>query len=82
MNLFILGSCSPDNPPIHCLINPCDHQTCYNYPDAQCVLDNCGQCQAKFIINGTDNTDQCSMFHQCYSLKHVWLLCILPLYSQ
>ena len=60
--LLILGSCPPDKPPIYCLINPCDHQNCSNFPDAQCVLDNCGQCQGKFIINETDVTDQCRKF--------------------
>ena len=59
---FILGSCPPDNPPIYCPNNPCDHQTCSNFPDAQCVLNNCGQCQGKFIVNETDVTDQCSKF--------------------
>ena len=59
---FILGSCPPNNPPIYCPNNPCDHQTCSNFLDAQCVLDNCGQCQGKFIFNGTDVTDQCSKF--------------------
>ena len=60
--LFILGSCPPDNPPIYCPYNPCDHQNCSNFPDVQCVLDNCGQCQGKFIVNETDVTDQCSKF--------------------
>ena len=57
-----LGSCPPDNPPIYCFINPCDHQKCPNFPDAGCVLDNCGQCRGKFIVNETDVTDQCSKF--------------------
>ena len=60
--LFIIGSCPPNKPPIRCPYNPCDHQICSNFPDAQCVLDNCGQCQAKFIINETNMTDQCSKF--------------------
>ena len=59
---LILGSCPPDNPPIYCPNNPCDHQACSNFPDAQCVLDNCGKCQGKFIVNETDVTDQCSKF--------------------
>ena len=60
--LFIIGSCPPDKPPIHCPYNPCDNQTCSSYPDAQCVLDNCGQCQGKFMINEIDMTDLCSKF--------------------
>ena len=60
--LIITGSCPPDNPPISCLNIPCDYQHCPNFPGAQCVLDNCGQCQRKFILNGTDVTDQCSKF--------------------
>ena len=57
--LGLTGSCPPDKPPIYCATNPCDHQTCSNIPNAQCVLDNCGQCRAKFINNGTDVTTQC-----------------------
>ena len=60
--LFILGSCPSDKPPIYCPNNPCIYQTCSNFPDAQCVLDNCGQCQVKFISNETDVTDQCSKY--------------------
>ena len=60
--LIILGSCPTDKPPIYCPNNPCDNLTCFNYPDAQCILDYCGQCQVKFIINETDVTDQCSEF--------------------
>ena len=60
--LILLGSCPPKKPPIYCPNNPCDHQTCSNFPDAECVLDNCGQCRGKFIIGETDLTDQCSKF--------------------
>ena len=60
--LILLGSCPPNKPPIYCPNNPCDHQTCSNFPDAECVLDNCGQCRGKFIIGETDLTDQCSKF--------------------
>ena len=58
--LILLGSCPPDKPPIYCPNNSCDYQTCSNFPDAKCVLDNCGQCKRKFIIDETVLTDQCS----------------------
>ena len=41
----------------------CNLQSCSNFPNAQCVIDNCGQCKATFIENGTDVTDQCSKFY-------------------
>ena len=60
---FILGSLPrAGDPSIYCPNNPCDHQTCSNIPNAQCVqvLDKFRQCQIKFIINEIDVTDQCS----------------------
>ena len=41
----------------------CNYQICSNFLNAQCVIDNCGQCKATFIENGTDVTDQCSKFY-------------------
>ena len=50
-------------PPIICHINPCDHQICPQYPKAQYIVDRCGQCKTKFIVNQDDVTDQCSMLN-------------------
>ena len=66
----LIGSCPPNKPPIYCVINPCEHQNCSNIPNAQCVLDNCGRCKAKFINNGTDVTTQCCKC--CMICKKAW----------
>lgn len=52
-------SCSPGIEPVSCTRNPCDHQTCPQYPDAECVPDRCGHCQAKFYVEDREVTDEC-----------------------
>ena len=38
-NVFILiVTCPANKPPIICPINPCDHQTCPQYPEAICIV--------------------------------------------
>ena len=57
--ITLTASCPPEKPKVsHCLINPCDHQECLNFPQAKCVVERCGICKAKFILNGTDITSQ------------------------
>ena len=60
---ILIVTCPANKPPIICSINPCDHQTCPQYPEAKCIVDRCGQCKAKFIVNQEDVTDQCSMLN-------------------
>ena len=58
-NIFILiVTCPANKPSIICPINHCDHQTCSQYPDLKCIVDRCGQCKTKFIVN-QDVTNQC-----------------------
>ena len=60
MATFFVVTCPANKPPIISLINPCDHETCPQYPEVQCIVDRCGQCKAKFTVNQEDVTDQCS----------------------
>ena len=34
--------------------------TCPNFPQVKCKLDIYGRCQARFYINDTEVTDECS----------------------
>ena len=54
-----IATCPPNKPPIICPINLCDYQTCPQYPNANCTVDRCGQCKAKFYVNQEDVTNQC-----------------------
>ena len=59
---LFLVTCTAKKPPIIFLINPCDHQTCPQYLEAQCIVDRYGQCKIKFIAN-QDVSDQCSILN-------------------
>ena len=63
LNWSFTASCPPNKPKMFCPESFCNYQSCSNFPNAQCVIDNCGQCRATFIENGTDVTDQCSKFY-------------------
>ena len=52
-------SCSPGIQPVSCATNPCYHQTCPQYSDAECIPDRCGHCQAKFYVGDREVTDEC-----------------------
>lgn len=52
-------NCPNDKAPVNCLVNPCKHQSCGNYPEAVCTVNVCGQCSAQFYVNGTDVTNYC-----------------------
>ena len=52
--------CPSNKPAVICSIDLCDYQTCLNFQQAKCKLDTCGGCQARFYINDTEVTDECS----------------------
>ena len=58
-----IATCPPNKPPISCPINPCDHQSCPQYPNASCTVNRCGECKAKLIVNQEDVTDQCGTLY-------------------
>lgn len=61
--------CPLNQPKVDCLINPCDYQSCPQYPTAKCIVDVCGKCAAKFIVNGSqDVTESCSMLTYAQAL--------------
>lgn len=61
--LLTTDSCPQSKAPVFCPVSPCDYQNCYNYPEAICTTDVCGQCKAKFSINGTDVTESCGQYN-------------------
>ncbi|XP_019849765.1 PREDICTED: papilin-like [Amphimedon queenslandica] len=52
----------PPNVPIHRCANAptaCEEATCPNFPNARCIFDNCGGCDAKFFVGNRDVTKRC-----------------------
>ena len=54
--------CPSNKPAVFCHIDLCNYQTCPNIPQAKCKLDICGGCQARFYLNDTEVTDECSKY--------------------
>ena len=52
-------SCDPDTERFNCLFNPCDNAYCPNIPDANCLPDYCGGCNARFYVNSVEVTEEC-----------------------
>ena len=55
----IVGLCPDGSSPVNCLVNPCVTASCPAVGDATCVADYCGGCNARWILNGQEVTDQC-----------------------
>ena len=52
--------CPPGQPPVNCFVDPCQFGTCPAHPDATCVADYCGGCNARFFDeDGNEVTDTC-----------------------
>ena len=64
-----LDNCPPGEAAVTCTANPCDYINCYNHPEADCTVDNCGQCSAMFSVNGTDVTESCGENLYIYDFK-------------
>ena len=54
------STCPPDKPKVSCLVDPCRFAQCPNHPDAVCVADFCGGCNARFFVGKKEVTDTCS----------------------
>ena len=57
-HIFSPGFCSGSSP-ANCLVNPCTFATCPGVNGATCVADYCGGCDARWLLNGQEVTDQC-----------------------
>ena len=44
----------PCEDPVNCLVDPCVGTTCQRFPDAVCVSDYCGGCNARFFQDGQE----------------------------
>ena len=53
--------------PHTCKVNPCDVSSCRAYPDARCVPDYCGGCNARYYVGKTEVTDKCNEIRPCSS---------------
>ena len=63
--LYSAGICFDGSPPVNCLVNPCKTASCPAVADATCVADYCGGCNARWILNGQEVTDQCHGKKHC-----------------
>ncbi len=65
--MYLLISAAPEcDDPVLCSANPCDISTCPNIPDAKCVPNFCGGCNADYFDgDGNNVTDRCEMRETC-----------------
>lgn len=59
--IFYLANCPPSIQPVICPVSPCEYENCQLYPEANCTIDHCGSCKAKFVYNNSDVTAACGM---------------------
>jgi hypothetical protein len=48
------STCPDGQRPFNCLVDPCRFATCVGFPDARCVPDYCGGCNARFFQDGQE----------------------------
>ncbi len=64
---YLAGSpCPPDKPLVYCFADPCEVTTCPAFPNAKCVSDFCGGCNARFFEGGKEVTENCLQGGQWY----------------
>ncbi|KAJ8020411.1 Neurogenic locus notch-like protein 1 [Holothuria leucospilota] len=51
------GGCPDDQPPVQCLVNPCDTARCPSSLDATCRANFCGGCNAEFYDSDGNSVD-------------------------
>ncbi|KAL5510211.1 hypothetical protein EMCRGX_G005719 [Ephydatia muelleri] len=57
----LFPKCPPNKPPVQCLVDPCTVNSCPAHPEATCVADYCGGCNARFFDrSGNEVTDSCA----------------------
>ena len=56
-------TCPPDKPPVKCFVDPCQFAKCPAHPNAKCVSDFCGGCNARFFEDDEEVTDTCGKLH-------------------
>ena len=56
-------TCPPDKARVYCFVDPCQVTTCPAHPEAKCVSDFCGGCNARFFDDkGSEVTKSCSKY--------------------
>jgi hypothetical protein len=48
--------CADGETPVNCFVDPCVGARCRGFPDAVCVSDYCGGCNARFFLDGEEVT--------------------------
>ena len=59
LNSFCTGGCPDGSNPVNCFVNPCQFASCPDVYGATCVADYCGGCNARWLLNGLEVTNQC-----------------------
>ena len=55
------GECLTDSVESICESSVCQSEACPAFPDAKCIVDDCGECSARWFLNGKELTkEQCS----------------------
>ena len=45
----IMAECPDGSEPVNCFVAPCDVSSCPAYPDATCIDNYCGGCNAEYF---------------------------------
>ena len=51
----------PCKDPVACVVDPCEVSTCPAFPQAKCISDFCGGCNARFFLGFKEVTDKCNV---------------------
>ncbi|CAF4774225.1 unnamed protein product [Rotaria sp. Silwood2] len=57
---FRKSRCPPGQHEVQCLIDPCEGATCSAYPNATCIPDYCGGCNAEWFTTNEEQV-QCEI---------------------
>ncbi|CAF2447340.1 unnamed protein product [Rotaria sp. Silwood2] len=55
-----VSPCPPDQPEVQCFRNPCQGATCSAYPNATCIPNYCGGCNAEWFTTDGEQV-QCDI---------------------
>ena len=59
-----VSPCGCDVGYVSCLENPCQTTSCPSWPEATCRIDFCGECKARWYLNGVEK--------DCYEERGGW----------
>ena len=72
-HIFVFKSLAPvcpkDKPLVNCFVAPCSVTTCPRHPNAICIDDYCGGCNARFFVGSREVTRSCGMSFTCMAVE-------------